>query len=413
VQKRRAMAVSVLVGEAVKAVLRHKGRSALTMVGIAIGIAAVVWVVAIGRAGSARTEEQLRELGDNLVWVEAGSRNINGLRTGSHGANTLTVEDGEAIRDQVPLVRRMSPNIDGTLLLVHGDRNWSSRYRGVTAEYLDIKRWKIAEGSTFSEDSVLHATNVCLIGETVREQLFGADTAIGEIVRIGVEPFEIVGVLGRKGQSSDGRDQDDTVMMPYTTVQKKLRPRGLTWLDDVLCSASSPRDVDPAIDEVVALLRQRHHIGAEDEDDFNIRRPQEVIKAQLQTDETFSLLLVSVASVALLVGGVGVMNMMLASVAERTREIGVRLAVGATQEAIQAQFLIEAVVLSSLGGLTGVGLSVAGAFAIERILSWPLAIPLQAFLLAVGFSVGVGVLFGFYPAWRAARLDPMDALRRD
>jgi putative ABC transport system permease protein len=413
VQKRRAVAGSVLVSEAVKAVLRHKGRSALTMVGIAIGIAAVVWVVALGRAGSLRTEEQLRELGDNLVWVEAGSRNINGLRTGSHGTNTLTVEDGEAIRDQVPLIRRMSPNVDGTLLLVHGDRNWSSRYRGVTADYLDIKRWRLAEGAVFSEDAVVHGANVCLIGQTVRDQLFGEGAAVGEIVRIGVEPFEVVGVLARKGQSSDGRDQDDTVMMPYTTVQMKLRPRSLTWLDDVLCSATSPADVDPAIEQVVALLRQRHHIGAEDEDDFNIRRPEEVIKAQLQTEETFSLLLVSVASVALLVGGVGVMNMMLASVAERTREIGVRLAVGATQEAIQTQFLLEAVVLSSLGGLVGIGFSVVGAFALERVLSWPLAIPLQAFLLAVSFSAGVGVVFGFYPAWRASRLDPMDALRRD
>jgi putative ABC transport system permease protein len=397
----------------VKAIIRHKGRSSLAALGIAIGIAAVVWVVAIGRAGSARAEDQLRELGDNLVWVEAGARSVNGLRTGTHGTNTLTMEDDEAIRAQVPSIKSVSPNVDGSVLLVNGDRNWTSRYRGVTPEYLAIKRWRIAEGAPFTDDAVLHAANVCLIGETVRARLFGNDPAVGEIVRIGVAPFEVVGVLGHKGQSANGQDQDDTVMMPYSTVQKKLRPKGVTWLDDIMCSANRPEDVNAAIDEIIALLRQRHHIGPDDPDDFNIRRPEEVIKAQLETSETFSLLLVSVASVALLVGGVGVMNVMLASVAERTREIGVRLAVGATEVAVQAQFLIEAIVLSLFGGVSGMAVSVAGSFAIERTLGWPIVIPLQAFFLALGFSVGVGVVFGFYPAWRAAQLDPIEALRRE
>lgn len=410
---RRPFAVGVLLGEAVKAIVRHKGRSSLAALGITIGIAAVVWVVAIGRAGSARAEEQLRELGDNLVWVEAGSRSVNGLRTGTHGTNTLTMEDDEAIRAQIPLIKSVSPNVDGSVLLVRGDRNWTSRYRGVTPEYLEIKRWRIAEGAPFTDDAVLHAANVCLIGETVRNRLFGNEPAVGEIVRIGVAPFEVVGVLAHKGQSANGQDQDDTVMMPYTTVQKKLRVRGVTWLDDIMCSATAPEDVDPAIAQIVELLRQRHHIGPDDEDDFNIRRPEEVIKAQLQTSETFSLLLVSVASVALLVGGVGVMNVMLASVAERTREIGVRLAVGATELAVQVQFLIEAVVLSLFGGLSGMAVSIGGSFAIERALGWQLVIPVQAFFLALGFSVGVGVVFGFYPAWRAAQLDPIDALRRE
>ena len=412
-RKRRRLAVPVLFGEAVKAIIRHKGRSSLAALGITIGIAAVVWVVAIGRAGSARAEDQLRELGDNLVWVEAGARSINGLRTGTHGTNTLTMDDDEAIRTQIPLLKSVSPNVDGSLLLVNGDRNWTSRYRGVTPEYLEIKRWRVAEGAPFTDDAVLHGANVCLIGETVRDRLFGADPAVGQIVRIGVAPFEVVGVLGHKGQSANGQDQDDTVMMPYTTVQKNLRPRGVTWLDDIMCSATAPENVDPAIDQIVFLLRQRHHIGPDDADDFNIRRPEEVIKAQLETSETFSLLLVSVASVALLVGGVGVMNVMLASVAERTREIGVRLAVGATELAVQAQFLIEAVVLSLFGGLSGMAVSVAGSFAIERALKWQIVIPAQAFFLAIGFSVGVGVVFGFYPAWRAAQLDPIDALRRE
>ena len=409
----RRLAVGALLGEAVTGVVRYKGRSALTALGIAIGIAAVVWVVAVGRAGSARAEEQLRQLGDNLVWIEAGSRNVNGLRSGTHGMDTLTIGDEEAIRDEIPLIASLSPNIDGTLLLVHGDKNWTSHYRGVTPDYLAIKRWQIAQGAPFTDDSVLHAENVCIIGETVRDQLFGSDTAVGQIVRIGVVPFEVVGVLAHKGQSATGQDQDDTVMMPYTTAQKRLRARGVTWLDDIMCSATSASEISPAIDRVVDLLRQRHHIGPGDEDDFNIRRPEEVIKAQLETSETFSLLLVSVASVALLVGGVGVMNVMLASVAERTREIGVRLAVGATDRAVWAQFLIEAVLLSMFGGLTGVAASIGGSFALERVLGWPIVIPAEALLPAIAFSAGVGVVFGFYPAWRAARLDPIEALRRE
>jgi putative ABC transport system permease protein len=405
--------LTVLLHGAVRSVLRHKMRSGLASLGLTIGVAAVVWVVAIGKAGSARAEAQLHDLGDNLVWIEAGSRNVNGLRTGPRGQDTLTVGDMEAIRANVPLLKSVSPNIDGSVLTIHAGHNWTTRYRGVSGDYLDIKRWTIAEGARWSEEQEAHSANVVLIGQTVRQQLFGEENAVGETIRVGLQPFEVIGVLAPKGQSASGQDQDDTVMFPFRTALKKLHPKGVTWLDDILCSATSAADVQAAIAQVVDLLRQRHHIGPDQEDDFNIRRPEEVIKAQLQTSETFGLLLTSIACVALLVGGVGVMNVMLASVAERTREVGVRLAVGATPGAVQIQFLTEAVVLCLFGGLMGIGVSVAGEWIFQRALKWPLTIPPQALVLAVTFAAAVGVVFGFYPAWRAARLDPIEALRSE
>jgi putative ABC transport system permease protein len=408
-----ASAAFVLTGEAVRALVRHKLRSALTTIGITIGIAAVVLVVAVGRAGSRRAEEQLQSLGDNLVWVEAGSRTLSGLRSGNPGADTLTMEDEAAIRREVPLLKSVSPNIDGKLLVRSGRRNWTTSYRGVSPSYLDIKRWSIAEGGAFTDQQDAVAANVVVIGKTVRNRLFGEDLAVGAPVVINGQPFEVVGVLAPKGQSASGSDQDDTVMMPYTTAQKRIRGHGLTWLDDILCSAVSAEAVDGAIGQIAKLLRQRHRIGSDQEDDFNIRRPEEVIKAQLETNRTFSLLLLTIASVSMIVGGIGIMNVMLASVAERTKEIGLRLAVGASPAAVQVQFLAEAVVLSVFGGLLGVALSIVGAYVLERTLGWPMIIPPHAVALALAFSVAVGVFFGFYPAWRAARLDPIVALHRE
>jgi putative ABC transport system permease protein len=407
------MAVFVLATEAVRALFRHKLRSALTTIGITIGIAAVVLVVAVGRAGSLRAEEELQNLGDNLVWVEAGSRTVTGLRSGSRGANTLLLADMEAIRQEVPLLKSVSPNIDGKVLVAYGRQNWTTGYRGVFSSYLDIKRWRIAEGAPFTDQEDERAASVCLLGETVRQRLFGAGQAIGEVIHVAGQPVEVVGVLAPKGQTASGSDQDDTLILPYATAQKKIRGRGYAWLDDVLCSAVSAQAVTPAIDQITNLLRQRHHTGANDDDDFNIRRPEEVIKAQLQTSRTFSLLLLVIASVSLLVGGIGIMNVMLASVVERTKEIGLRLAVGASERAVQLQFLVEAVALSLLGGLLGVCASVAGSFGFGRFLGWPMAIPLPAIALALCFSIAVGVFFGFYPAWRAARLDPIAALHRE
>ena len=399
--------------EAIRALSKNKTRSALSAIGITIGIAAVVCVVAIGTAGSKRAEQQLQNLGDNLVWIEAGSRNVNGVRSGSHGMTSLTMQDAEAISQGVPFIKSVSPNVDGTLLIASGNRNWTTHYRGVTPEFFDIRHLDMAEGVSFTKADVEHVANVCVIGQTVRQQLFGPEGAVGRFARINKQIFRVLGVLAPKGQSTTGQDQDDTVLMPYTTVQKRLRGKGFVWLDDIMCSADSLDATGPAIGRIAALLRWRHHIRAGDPDDFNIRHPEDLIKAQIEANHTLALFLVSVASISLLVGGIGIMNVMLVSVTERTREIGLRMAVGAKTGAIQIQFLGEAIILSLLGSLLGVLVGVAGSFIIGYSLGWPMSIPLSSLVVAPLFAIGVGVFFGFYPAWRAARLDPITALRHE
>ena len=382
----------LFVVEAVRALSRNKLRSTLAAIAIMIGIGAVVCVVAIGRAGSSRAEEQLRNLGENFVWVEAGSRAPSGVRTGSHGTTRLTLGDAEAIGRE-RLIKRMTPNVDGSAHVVYGNRNWHTHWRGIDVSYFDIKQWDVSSGAHFLENDVISARSLVLIGETVREQLFQVD-----------------GVLLRKGPSASGSDQDDTLILPWTTAQMKLRGRNAAWLDDILCSAVSQEAVNPAIDEITALLRQRHHIQPGQEDDFNIRRPDEIIKAQIETSHTLEVLLVSIASIALVVGGIGVMNVMLVSVTVRTREIGIRLAVGATESAVQMQFLGEAVMLTLFGGVLGLLLGAGACIILGHILGWSMAIPPDAFAVAPLVSTIVGVFFGFYPARRADRLDPIAAL---
>lgn len=407
------MSPGSLLRQAFKALARHKTRSALNALGITIGVASVVWVIAIGEAGSERAMAQLHSLGDNLVWVEAGARSVSGVRTGNYGMRNLLLGDADAILREVPQVRRVSPNLDGSLLVVHETHNWTTHYRGVSPDYLEIKRWTVATGGAFTDDDVQRASDVCLIGATVKQQLFGEQDAVGEMVRFGMSPFRVVGVLAPKGQSATGQDQDDTIMFPYTTAMKKIRGGGQVWLDDILCSASRPEDIADATIAITTLMRQRHHIGPEQDDDFNVRHPEELIQTQIQASHTLEALLFSIASVSLLVGGIGIMNVMLASVVERTREIGVRLAVGAPDWAIQMQFLFEATLLAVIGGAAGVALSEVGASTLARTLGWAIPIPPQGIAIAVGCSVATGVIFGFVPARKAARLDPIEALRAD
>jgi putative ABC transport system permease protein len=325
----------------------------------------------------------------------------------------LMLEDGQAILREVPQIRSMTPNIDGTLVVMGDTRNWTTHWRGVSPEYFAIKRWGFASGSSFGADEVDRADSVCVIGETVRERLFGERDPVGEVVRIGSQPFRVVGVLAPKGQSATGSDQDDTLVVPYTTGIKRIRGNGQVWLDDVLCSAWKPEDIAAAADAIRSLLRDRHHLTPEQDDDFNVRHPEELIQAEIAASRTLETLLVTIALVSLLVGGIGVMNVMLASVVERTREIGVRLAVGASDWAVQAQFLTEAVLLTVLGGLLGVAVSVGGAPLIVRALGWGRSVPVPplALVVAMAFSVLTGLVFGFFPARRAARLDPIEALR--
>jgi putative ABC transport system permease protein len=391
------------------ALLRNKMRSLLTVLGITIGIAAVICVVAIGKAGQARVEQQLNNLGDNFVWIEAGGRAVNGVRTGPRGTKTLTLGDALAIKNQIPLIKSVSPNADGSTQIVYGNQNWYTSFRGVSPEYFDIKRWTIDEGAPFTQDDVDRAAAVCVIGKTVRDQLFGADDPVGKVIRVKTMPCKVVATMKPKGLSVSGQDQDDTIIIPYTTAQKKLM--GITWLDDILCSAVSQDVVKLAGQQTKALLRDRHHLRPEEDDDFNVRNPEDIIQAQLEASRTLTLLLVAIASISLIVGGIGIMNVMLVSVTERTREIGVRISVGATEEAIQVQFLAESVMLSLVGGAAGVLLGIVSCIFVGRALSWPMSISTEAVLLAALFSVAVGVFFGYYPARKAALMDPIEALR--
>ena len=410
---RLTIVASLFVREAVRALWRHKLRSSLTTLGITIGIAAVVLVIAIGRAGSERTLAELQKLGDNLVWLEAGSRNVAGVRTGNRGTNTLTLEDAEAIRSEIALVAKVSPQVDGNAQVIWGNRNWATRYRAGSPEYVAIRRWDVVRGVNFSHEDLERSSSKILIGQTVRAQLFGEADPLGEIVRIQGQPFEVIGLLGAKGQSAEGRDQDDWILLPHTTAQKRLRNKSITWLDDIFCSAVSAHAVPPATEQILALMRQRHQIGPGQEDDFNIRKADELLKAQAQAAETLALLLIIVASISLVVGGIGIMNVMLATVAQRTREIGLRMACGATAWAVRVQFLGEAAALSLVGGVLGMGVSVAASYGFTETLGWPISIPPSALALAVTMAVADGVVFGLWPAWRASRLDPIEALRHE
>ena len=398
-----------LASAALRALLRNKLRSSLTVLGITIGIAAVICVVAIGKAGQARVEQHLNNLGDNFVWIEAGGRAVNGVRTGNRGTKTLTFADVVAIKAQIPLIKSVSPNVDSSTQIVYANQNWFTTYRGVAPEYFDIKRWSVDQGAFFTQDDVERAAGVCVIGRTVRDQLFGVEEPIGKVIRMSDLPCKVVATLQPKGVSMTGQDQDDTIILPYTTAQKKLK--GVTWLDDVLCSAIAPDVVKAAGQQAGALLRERHRIRPGDPDDFNIRNPEDVIQAQLEASHTLTLLLIAIASISLLVGGIGIMNVMLVSVTERTREIGVRVAVGATEEAIQLQFLGESVMLSAVGGAAGVFVGIAGSFFVGKALGWPMQMSVESVVLAALFSIAVGIFFGYYPARKASRLDPIEALR--
>jgi len=394
---------------ALQALGRNKLRTVLTMLGITIGIGAVICTVAIGEGGSSLVHEQLVALGTNMVWVEAGGRNINGVRTGNAGTKTLTLEDADAIRQSIPFIRMAAPNVDGNVQVVYGNQNWYTRYRGVAPEYFQVRRWSLQSGSFFTQGDVDRLSTVCLLGQTLVEKMFGADEPVGKTIRVLGLPCKIVGVLQPKGISGTGFDQDDVVVMPITTAMHKLK--GISWVDDIFCSATSPETVVLAEDQIYRLMRQRHRLRPDEPDDFNIRHPQDALQAQEEASKTFTLMLASLASVSLLVGGIGIMNIMLVSVTERTREIGVRMAVGAAEEDVRMQFLIEALALSLLGGAMGVVFGMGASIGVSKILRWPAIISPAAVVVAAVFSVLVGLFFGYYPAQKAASLDPIEALR--
>jgi putative ABC transport system permease protein len=394
---------------AMRALARNKMRSILTMLGIIIGVGAVIASVAVGEGASEQIQQQISNLGDNMIWVEAGGRAVNGVRTGSRGTKTLVMGDLKAMGQQVPQVYNCAGHVDGPVQIVYGNQNWYTQARGISPEFLAVRKWDVARGASFSQDDIDHSANVCLLGQTIVENLFGSADPVGQTIRIQNLPVRVIGVLTPKGQSPTGQDQDDTLMMPLTTMQKKVK--GIDWLDDIMCSAVSPTSIKPAEQQITSLLRERHHLRADEDEDFNLRHPAEIASARAESQKIMTILLASIASVSLLVGGIGIMNIMLVSVTERTREIGLRLAIGANESDVRMQFLGEATLLSLMGGALGVIIGVAGSLTISSTLQWPTRIPMEALLVAVIFSAAVGVFFGFYPAYKASHLDPIEALR--
>ncbi|PYP91387.1 MAG: multidrug ABC transporter substrate-binding protein [Candidatus Angelobacter sp. Gp1-AA117] len=395
--------------EAFRELGRNKIRSALTILGIAVGIAAFICVVAIGDAGSAKIEEQLHNLGDNMIWIEAGSRAKSGVRVGSRGSRTLIVEDALSIERQIRGIKQVVPNVDGRMQAVYGNLNWGTQYRGVTPGFLEVRRWDVRLGGFFSREDVERASPVCVIGQTVVDNLFGQENPIGKTIRLNNLPCSVIGVFAAKGVSSTGQDQDDFIVLPYTTVQKRLT--GTFWLDDIFVSAASADTMQPTSQEIIGLLRERHHLRQGEPDDFNLRTPEELIRAQLQASHLLTLLLASTASLSLLVGGVGIMNIMLVSITQRTREIGIRMAIGATEGDVQLQFLSEAVIISMLGGILGVIVGILASSVLQNTLHWQLQLSPQIMVFASLFAAGTGIFFGYYPSRKAAQLNPIESLR--
>jgi putative ABC transport system permease protein len=394
---------------ALRALGRNKMRTLLTMLGIIIGVGAVICTVAIGQGAGAQVQEQIKNLGTNLIIVFAGSVNSGGVRMGSQATKTLTADDGQAIEQHIPNIVAVSPGVGAAVQIVNGNQNWATRATGASAAFFDIRTWPVVEGSAFSERDVVEAADVCVIGKTVADELFGDQDPVGQVIRVQKLPFRIIGLLAAKGQNSFGQDQDDTLVIPYTTVQKKIV--GIDWVQMISASVDSEKEIPLAQKQVAALLRQRHHLRPSEDDDFIIRSPDELAQASAATSQILTLLLSSIASVSLVVGGIGIMNIMLVSVTERTREIGVRMAVGATESDVQRQFMSEALVLSSLGGLVGIILGIVGSVVVSNVFHWKTIVSPVADLVAALFSAAVGIFFGYYPARKAARLDPIEALR--
>jgi putative ABC transport system permease protein len=397
---------------ALRALRVNKMRSALTMLGIIIGVGAVVAMLAVGTGASRKIAEQTASMGSNLLIVLPGSQTSGGIRTGSGGQPTLTLSDAEAIEKECPAVQDVAPILSGTAQIVYGNLNWSTRVNGTTLGIVRVRDWPIAAGRSLTDEDVRSAVKVALLGQTVVDNLFGGIDPIDQIIRIKKIPFRVIGVMTDKGQSVMGDDQDDTVFVPVTTAQKKLF--GTTFpgmVRQIMVKARSAEDLSNAEKQVTELLKQRHHIGPKKDDDFSVRNLTQMMQAAEEQTKIMTILLGAIASVSLLVGGIGIMNIMLVSVTERTREIGIRMSIGAKTWDIRLQFIMEAVILSLIGGVMGLTAGIAGSILISVMAGWPTEVSLMSALLAFVFSGMVGIFFGFYPAYKASLLNPIDALR--
>jgi putative ABC transport system permease protein len=386
-------------------------RAALTMLGIIIGVAAVIAMVSIGQGASASVQAQIDSIGTNLLFVSAGAQNVGGVRsgTGDTGTNTLTVDDLDAIKREVPSVSMVTPSVNTRAQLIAGNMNWNTQLQGVSEQYPDIRKWSIQNGSFFTDADVRTAARVIVIGQTLADTLYPGSDPIGQDIRVSNLPFRVVGVMAGKGQDPQGRDQDDIAFAPYTTVQKKVLGRDRVQIAYV--SAISQDATYTAQSQISDLLRQRHKLTGGEPDDFTVRNMTDIAEAANETSRTMTILLACIAGVSLLVGGIGIMNIMLVSVTERTREIGIRMAIGARSSAVRSQFLIESIVLSLMGGTVGILLGIGLSLAIPAMLGWPTLVSTMAIIGSVIFSAAVGIFFGYYPARKAAALDPIEALR--
>ncbi len=403
--------ISPMLSEAWSAMGANRLRTFLTMLGMMIGVGAVILMLAIGQGAQYLVDQSISSMGSNLFIVLSGSSTSGGLRLGGGAAPTLTVADAQAIAE-LPSVAAVSPNAPGTAQLVYGSNNWSTQVIGTMPSYLEVRDWKLAAGYPFTGSDVRSATRVALLGQTVVKNLFGDEDPVGKTIRVKQSPYQVVGVLEMKGQSLDGRDQDDTVLIPVTTAQRKLFGTQFQGSVRMIMAQAVSAEAMPAAERgITQLLRQRHRIKEGAENDFTVRNLTALANTQAETTRVMSLMLGAIASISLLVGGIGIMNIMLVSVTERTREIGIRVAIGARQRDILLQFLLEAIIISIAGCLVGVGLGIGGAVLVNQITETAVVITLSSVIMAFMVAAAVGVFFGFYPARKAARLEPIEALR--
>jgi putative ABC transport system permease protein len=397
---------------ALRELMVNKMRSALTMLGIIIGVGAVIAMIAVGTGAKRRIAEQIASMGSNLLIVHSGSSTSGGFRGGAGTVPTLNVGDAKAILIEIAAVKYVAPYLDGVAQIVFGNQNWSTVVEGTSPEGLEVRDWSLSSGRPLTQQDIDGATKVCLLGKTVVENLFGEVEPVGQVIRIKNVPFIVIGVLAPKGQSTWGRDQDDTVIIPVTTAQKKLFGMEFPGMvRQIAVQARGPEVMKEAEEQITDLLRQRHHIQSNQDNDFTVRNLTEVTSTAEQSASVMSLLLGVIASISLIVGGIGIMNIMLVSVTERTREIGIRIAVGAKGRDILLQFLIESLILSLVGGTLGIVIGITGTFTLSTFTQWPVFFSIEAILFAFLFSGLVGVFFGFYPARKASLLNPIEALR--
>ncbi|RPH88162.1 MAG: FtsX-like permease family protein [Deltaproteobacteria bacterium] len=392
----------------------NKMRSALTMLGIIIGVAAVITMLAVGRGASNKISEQISAVGSNLIIVIPGSTTSSGIRLGSGSSQNLTRADADAIKNECSAVSTTAPVLNGSAQIIYGNSNWASIVYGTDEGMLEVRDWTLAIGRNFYEQEIRSAAKVCILGQTVVDNLFGNDDPINQIIRIKKVPFTVIGVLESKGQSMMGQDQDDIIYVPVTTAQRNLFGRTFPGtVRSIMVKAKSTEELDRAETQIKELLRQRHRIGPGQENDFTVRNLTQMMQMAEQASNVMALLLAAIASVSLLVGGIGIMNIMLVSVTERTREIGIRMAVGAKSWDIRTQFIIEALILSLIGGLIGVLLGILSAELLSFFAGWTILISTYSIVLSFGFSGLVGIFFGFYPAYKASLMNPIDALRHE